>query len=47
MALEDFIIDLCQESVSGALLVRCFVRTCWPTDLTIFADLLALSDTPT
>lgn len=22
MALEDFIIDLCQESVSGALLVR-------------------------
>jgi hypothetical protein len=30
MALEEFIIDLCEESVNGALLVRCGHCGSWP-----------------
>jgi hypothetical protein len=42
MALEEFILDLCEESVNAALLVG--VRDLW-SSLTP-ADLLALPDVP-
>lgn len=45
MALEEFILDLCEESVNGALLV-CSVQGQYRDSADLSADLLALSNIP-
>ena len=48
MALEEFMIDLCEESVNGALLVGCAKRytTRRKALIDIWLGLLALSNLP-
>jgi hypothetical protein len=46
MALEEFILDLCEESVNGALLVK-FLKLLHPTHfLILHLDILAFSNLP-
>lgn len=50
MALEEFLLDLCEESVTAALLVRNPIHHLYTTTLLIsrpLADILALPNIPT